>query len=129
MTNRIIIGQRNSLYGLWVSKPGANVVSAPESDLLFSMSGGMLQVFQKGSFTIPVGGNANISLPGSSSVGDPICFVWVKEPREVENFYSLNNMTINVRLAMGPTSGLLQVNYRYPTDQTIDGNYIIATEI
>jgi len=35
MANRVIIGKRGSDHGLFVSKPGSNVVSADRKDLIF----------------------------------------------------------------------------------------------
>ena len=35
MANRVLLGKRGSDYGLFVSKPGSNVVSADRKDLIF----------------------------------------------------------------------------------------------
>ena len=35
MANRVQLGQRGSEYGLWVSKPGANVLTCDQEDMLF----------------------------------------------------------------------------------------------
>ena len=34
MANRVLLGKRGSDYGLWVSKPGANVLTCDEEDML-----------------------------------------------------------------------------------------------
>ncbi len=36
MTNRVLLGERGSDYGLWVSKPNKDVTSAPDLDLIFN---------------------------------------------------------------------------------------------
>jgi len=35
MANRVLIGERGSDYGLFISKPGSNVISADRKDLIF----------------------------------------------------------------------------------------------
>ena len=40
MSNRILLGQKGSEYGLWISKPGIDVTNANVEDLLFSSSFG-----------------------------------------------------------------------------------------
>ena len=35
MANRVQLGKRGSEYGLWVSKPGANVLTCDQEDMLF----------------------------------------------------------------------------------------------
>ena len=35
MANRVLFGQRGSEMGLWISKPGFNVLTASEADMLF----------------------------------------------------------------------------------------------
>ena len=35
MANRVLLGQRGSEYGLWVSKPGSNVATCDPEDMLF----------------------------------------------------------------------------------------------
>ena len=55
MANRILLGQRGSDYGLWVSKPGKNVLTANDpEDMLFSSTSAVNQygeILAKGSFT------------------------------------------------------------------------------
>jgi hypothetical protein len=36
MANRVLLGQRGGAFGLWVSRPGVDVVTAGEDDMLFS---------------------------------------------------------------------------------------------
>lgn len=35
MANRVLLGQRNSEMGLWISRPGFDVLTAGENDMLF----------------------------------------------------------------------------------------------
>ena len=35
MANRVQLGKRGSEYGLWISKPGANVLTCDQEDMLF----------------------------------------------------------------------------------------------
>lgn len=52
MTDRVLLGQKGSDWGLWVSKPGVDVKSASGADLLFdSNSPGYLNVIKTGTIT------------------------------------------------------------------------------
>lgn len=56
MANRILLGQRGSEFGLWVSKPGKDVTTAGINDLLFSSSNSTYkytQILARGSHTFP----------------------------------------------------------------------------
>ena len=63
MANRILLGNRGGTYGLFVSKPGSNVISCDDEDLMFdSRKGKYAQVLanQNGSgsaqsVTVPAG--------------------------------------------------------------------------
>ena len=63
MANRVLLGNRGGTYGLFVSKPGSNVVSCDDEDLMFdSRKGKFAQVLanQNGtgssqSVTVPAG--------------------------------------------------------------------------
>ena len=63
MANRILLGNRGGTYGLFVSKPGSNVISCDDEDLMFdSRKGKFAQVLanQNGSgsaqsVTVPAG--------------------------------------------------------------------------
>lgn len=52
MANRVLLGLRGSDYGLWVSKPAQNVLTAPPSGLLFSSDYAALTPAVTGSFTV-----------------------------------------------------------------------------
>lgn len=51
MANRVLLGQRDSDYGLWVSRPGQNVVTANADQLLFDMNTPLFQAVVSGVFT------------------------------------------------------------------------------
>jgi hypothetical protein len=55
MANRVLLGQKGSDYGLWVSKPGKNVLTANDpEDMLFSSTSATNQygeVLARGSYT------------------------------------------------------------------------------
>ena len=63
MANRILLGNRGGTYGLFVSKPGSNVISCDDEDLMFdSRKGKFAEVLanQNGSgsaqsVTVPAG--------------------------------------------------------------------------
>ena len=53
MANRVCLGQKAAgQFGLWVSKPGLNVLTASESQMLFSSNVKTLQIAQNGKVTI-----------------------------------------------------------------------------
>jgi len=57
MTRRIILGQRGSQYGLWVSPAGSDALTVSDAAALFSMSTKHLMAVAAGTFTCPSGGN------------------------------------------------------------------------
>jgi len=52
MANRILLGERSGQYGLWVSKPGFNVLTAGQDGLLLSMGEDSLQAVYSASVGI-----------------------------------------------------------------------------
>lgn len=62
MTNRLILGNRSGQYGLWISKPGIDVLTASEADCLFSSDVRAFQVVQSGNLgDLGTSGSATIS--------------------------------------------------------------------
>ncbi len=54
MTNRVLFGERNNNYGLWISKPGFDVLQPLTSDqLLFDTSIKLGQIVQAGTVALP----------------------------------------------------------------------------
>lgn len=71
MTNRILLGNGRGATGLWVSKPGHDVLTTGEGNLLFSMNGRISSVLTSGSVVFPVnaaGQVRNIPLSGTGGV-------------------------------------------------------------
>lgn len=62
MANRLIVGNRNGEMGFWISKPGVDVFSASNSDLLLSHELRPLQIAQNGIVSIAPGQGA-VSFP------------------------------------------------------------------
>jgi hypothetical protein len=50
MANRVLLGKRGTEYGLWVSKPGVNVLSASGAQLMLSTGQRSLQIVRFGAF-------------------------------------------------------------------------------
>ncbi len=72
MVARVIAGERNGAYGLWVSKPGYDVFTAPPGDLMFDSDAGMLQVVAKGTLSIPAGQTIS-TIPLAGQTANPLC--------------------------------------------------------
>ena len=74
MANRVLLGKRGSEYGLWVSKPGSNVVSCDPEDMLFdSTNMDYGQTLARG-FIAGDAGATNIAVTSRSGV-DPFVIV------------------------------------------------------
>lgn len=92
MVERVLMGQRGSEMGLWISKPGKNVLTASESDMLFlatpTRQTKALQLVQQGTLSFAQGQEyvdivtPNLGfnpLAGGFFYG-AIGFVWVSYP-------------------------------------------------
>ena len=66
MANRVLLGKRGSDYGLWVSKPGADVTTCDKEDMIFDTDLDYGQIIAKGSLS----STTNISVTTRSGV-DP----------------------------------------------------------
>lgn len=53
MANRIIMGERSGQYGLWVSKPGFNVLTTGQENMLLSIGEDSLQAVHTATISIP----------------------------------------------------------------------------
>jgi hypothetical protein len=121
MTNRVVIGQKGAEYGLWVSPTGVDVLTAPDSSLLFSMSGALLQVLQSGTFSVS---SASVNIPISADVGTGrpyariftlIAGTWVASNGFFEA--SVTNTTLTVSVVGGN-----------PDNLTYNGAYLIISQ-
>lgn len=64
MANRIVMGERSGQYGLWVSKPGFNVLTTGQENMLLSMGEDSLQSVHTGTVTISSSGaEVAVSMP------------------------------------------------------------------
>jgi hypothetical protein len=80
---RVLIGQRNSDIGLWVSKPGKNVLTASDDECLVSPTNPNLAFLIKGQVSLPANDGANSTvLYGSTLSDEPI--VWAQVIRNSE---------------------------------------------
>lgn len=68
MPNRIALGNARGLLGLWVSKPGWNVLDAPDSALMLSTDWKSAQVIKSGIFSAGTNQNIAISWPDQGFV-------------------------------------------------------------
>lgn len=61
MANRVLLGERGAAHGLWVSKPGANVINAGYSDLLFTSEWSALSALVTATHTITWASSYSVS--------------------------------------------------------------------
>ena len=67
MTDRVLLGEKGSDYGLWVSKPNGDVTSVEDKDMLFSTtSASVSQILFFQTFSVPAA--PNIGTPGVTTV-------------------------------------------------------------
>ncbi|WP_196258557.1 hypothetical protein [Pelagibacterium limicola] len=52
MSNRILLGQRGSEQGLWIAKPGQNVLTANDADLQYSSSFPAFGIVEQGTHNV-----------------------------------------------------------------------------
>lgn len=57
MTNRVLLGKRGTKYGLWVSKPGVNVLTGTEDQMLLSTERQSFQIVKSGLIAFPGAGD------------------------------------------------------------------------
>ena len=63
MVDRVLLGPKGGAHGLYISKPGHDVVTTGESNLLFSSDWTSLQIVRTGTLNVPNGGSAAFSIP------------------------------------------------------------------
>ena len=63
MANRVLLGPKGGAQGLYISKPGHDVVTTGESNLLFSSDWSSIQVVKTGTLNVSNGGSAPFSIP------------------------------------------------------------------
>lgn len=107
MANRVAFGNRAGVHGIYVSKPGVNVLTASAENLMMSTSAKNLQIVQRGSFSASGNEFTNISW---SPLGFRPIVLWASQ-RDVRFTYLSDNsaeiystnMFINWPLAGAPS--------------------------
>lgn len=81
MANRVIIGDRNGQMGMWVSRPGYNVLTAADADMIFVASDVLntrsFQTVQQGGFTLTTGQSIQVAFPYMGII--PIILCWTSD--------------------------------------------------
>lgn len=75
MTNRVLLGAKGGTHGLYVSKPGVDVVTAGDNDLMVSTNRKAMQVVQNGVIGDP-GISATIDIAIPSLGFTPLVLIW-----------------------------------------------------
>lgn len=113
MTNRVILGKRGSKYGLWVSKPGVDVLTGSEDQMMLSTEAQSFQIVASGTISFPgVGGETSISIPNLGF--EPL--VLVSCMSHYVAYRIVSNTSIRIRgfvqrPSLSWTSGAAPVNY------------------
>lgn len=74
MARRMVLGRRGTAFGLWISKPGSDALSAAEAQLLFSMTSRAGMVLSSGTVVVPNGGVAARVSFGTTYPSVPLVF-------------------------------------------------------
>ncbi|MGV1754821.1 hypothetical protein [Agrobacterium sp. CG674] len=114
MVNRILLGNRNGSMGIWVSKPGVDVLTGDFNGMLIMFGSKSLQIIQSG---VVVWGTASfIDIPVPSTGEYPrivLDYSWLSPtPGAVVSYPNLTT----IRITRGNTS-----NYTTPV------NYMVIT--
>lgn len=130
MANRVVLGAARGTFGLFVSKPGLNVLTCDDEDLLFASNQGgtFLQVLAKGSVTLnsSTGSSLIVDVPSAGS-GDYLGVFWQRSDgttaKSRDNF---NDYKISVTQTF-PSAGITRCTFETTsnTDQSI--TYLITT--
>tara|TARA_B100000745_G_C20151387_1_gene394755 strand:+ start:503 stop:874 length:372 start_codon:yes stop_codon:yes gene_type:complete len=121
MTNRVLIGDRNGSQGLWVSKPGYDVLSASHDNMLFTMAGRILQIIQYGEFTVSSTTNIPLSNTGGST---PTVLIWHK----FQSYYGATGYLNPDYFDVSATSSQLSISVGSGFSGTYTGTYIVFSE-
>lgn len=102
MPGRIVLGKRNAgEYGLFVSKPGVEVMSATEAQLLLSTNVQALQIVATGVISSPgIGSTVTVGFPAQ-----PVTpFLWIVGGRNSGRVKTLTNSHFTLTPADGGTN-------------------------
>lgn len=73
MANRVVMGSARGAIGLWVSKPGFDVLTTADENLLFSMGGRLTTVLASGSVSFaPNSAGSTINIPLATNGRTPM---------------------------------------------------------
>lgn len=73
MTNRVVVGSRSGVMGLWVSRPGYDVLTASDEGMLLSPSLSVCQPIISGTVNMTT---TTTFVPLSVSLGAARVFIW-----------------------------------------------------
>jgi hypothetical protein len=113
MANRVLLGLRGSQYGLWVSKPGQNVLTAVDPNLLFSIDDKAFQVVQSGAVVFNSAAYIDITIPNLGYY-----------PLATFTYKQVNNMTFYIEYLSFTT---IRFNRSHTTADTRSFTYYVMT--
>lgn len=111
MTDRVLLGNRDGSQGLWVSKPGADVKTADQQDMLLSLDRKALQIVQNGAFSDPGEASTNITIPDLGF--SPLVLLWCAKYRVEYTFPSATTLRITTSNRTGWPYSSLDGTVRY----------------
>lgn len=114
MTSRVLLGVRGAEAGLWVSRPGFDVVTTARNRMMLATDSQSFQVLQSGTVGFPgSGGDASITIPDQGFT--PL--VLLSCPSNYVSYWMASNTQLRIRgfgirpSISWPTSGSTPVSY------------------
>lgn len=80
MVNRVILGNLGSVYGLKVSKPGIDVTTATDSQLLFNTQNNFLRTIITGTISLGAGTTTSTTVNLGATYGSLILAAYLTTP-------------------------------------------------
>lgn len=120
---RLLIGKRAAAYGAWLSRPGYDVSTAGEADMLFSTTDTLpiLNFLARGTLTLAPAGS--LVVPYGLTL-DVIPIVFLAQ-RDASQPYVWDNHVQTESLRILPTPGLSSVSFENTGSITYEGRYVI----
>ena len=115
MADRLVVGKANNgtsdVYGLWVSKPGVNVINgsgvlASAEDLLFDSRNPFGQVLSSGAIVVPAESNSQISFTARNGKTPPL-FWWNTTNAELTNVNTSYQTKVTATFSITGNNGTL----------------------
>jgi hypothetical protein len=98
MSNRVLLGNRGGTYGLWVSRPGQDVITANTSQLLFDSASATVRILAQGTAAFTPGGSNTVSisygLTAPTNSGPTFYNLYLDAIQPPQNFDSLYSFSI-----------------------------------